>query len=152
MKYILYDNRTEEGKKALYKKLKDLPEGEYVIEVKQNRPNRSINANKYYHAVLNIICTETGQGTGDKNFDHEQLHEILKRKFNSETIIFPKGGTEIVGKSTSDLDSKEFTIYVNRVKQWAKDEFGIDIPEPEDVTYKRWMEFENNYNKTFSGF
>lgn len=151
-KHILYDNRTEEGKRDLYKKLKELPDGEYVIEVKKNKAIRSMTANAYYHVVLNIICTSTGQGTGDKNFDHDQLHEILKRKFNSDTFHLPKGGVEVVGKSTSEMDTTEFASYINRVKQWAKEEFGIIVPEREDLDYKKWMEIDNEYNKTYSGF
>lgn len=151
-KLILYDNRSDEGKHKLWNSLKALPEGEYIVEIKKNRPVRSLNANKYYHAVLNIICTQSGQGTGDKKFDHDQLHEILKKKFNGEVINFPKGGSEIVGKSTSDLDTKEFAVYMNRVKNWAREEFDIIIPEHGDVDHIKWMEYENDYNRTFSGY
>lgn len=152
MKHFIYDNRQEESKREFYNKLKSLEQAEYVVVIKRNCAVRSLSANKYYHAILNIICIKSGQGTGDKIFDHDQLHELLKKKFNNEVIFFPKGGSELVGKSTSDLDTKEFAIYINRVKQWAIDEFDIVIPELKDLDYKGWMEIENEYDKTFSGF
>jgi hypothetical protein len=144
MKAFLYDNREEQSKRDFYEKLKALEPGEYVVSIKKNRPARSLNANKYYHAVLNIISIDTGH-------THEQLHEICKRKFNSEVIYLPKGGSEIFGQSTSKLDVQEFASYVNRVKQWAIDEFNIVIPEQKDVDLKRWMDIQNTYDDNNRG-
>lgn len=152
MKHFLYDNRDEASKRKFYEKLKELLPAEYVVSIKQNRAVRSLSANKYYHAILNIICLSSGQGTGDMSFDHDQLHEILKKKFNGSLIHFPKGGTEVVGNSTADLDTKEFAAYINRVKLWAKDEFEIIIPDLKDMDYKKWMDIDNAYNKTYSGW
>lgn len=152
MRLFLYSAKNEKSHKELGSLLRELPEGDYVIQIKKNRAVRSLNANKYYHAILNLICIQSGQGTGDKNFDHAELHEILKKKFNSRIIYFTKGGAEIVGQSTSDMDSKEFGSYVNQVKKWAQDEFGIIILEPQDIDYLKWMAIANEYSRTFSGY
>jgi hypothetical protein len=117
---------------------------EYVVTIAKNRPVRSLKANKYYHAILKIIAIDTGH-------THDQLHEICKKKFNAEIVHLPKGGTEILGRTTSDLDTAEFAGYVNRVKQWAQDEFNIVIPELKDVDYKMWMEIETTYEDNFQG-
>ncbi len=118
---------------------------EYAVVVKANKPIRSLQSNKYYHTIIKYIAGETGH-------THEQIHEICKRKFNSEVVQFPKGGSEFVGRSTKDLNTTEFAGYVNRVVQWALDEFNIVIPKPQDVTYARWMQIENNYDKSQNGF
>jgi|SRR5690242_5489704 len=125
--------------------LRELPPGDYCITIKKNKPIRSLNANKYYHATLNIIGAESG-------ITHERLHEICKRKFNAEIVQLPRGGAEIMGRSTADMDTKEFAAYVNQVKQWAIDEFNIVIPEPQDVTYEMWMKIQNSYTKVHEGF
>lgn len=145
MKIILYTANDEASHKALGAELRKLPDGEYCIEVKKNRPIRSMKANKYYFAILKIIGTATGH-------THEELHEIMKLKFNSDLIHFPKSGSQIIGKTTSDLDTAEFAAYINRVKKFSIEEFGLIIPEPKDLDYARWMEIENSYNRTFSGF
>jgi hypothetical protein len=145
MRHLLFNTEDEDTKEKLLKELRDLPDGEYHITIKKNKPIRSLKANAYYWVILNIIGAETGH-------DREQLHEICKKKFNSDVILYPKGGLEIVGRSTSDLDTAEFTAYVNRVKMWAQDDWGIEIPEAKDVDYKRWMEIENAYDKSQSGF
>lgn len=145
MKILLYKAKDAESHKKLGKALQDLPDGEYVVEVKKNRNIRSMSANKYYHAILNIIGISTGH-------THAELHETLKLKFNCEVVFFPKGGSQTIGKSTNGLDTKEFAAYINRVKQWAIDEFGISIPEAKDVDYVKWMEYENTYNENTNGF
>lgn len=144
-KIFLYKTKDEKKHKELGAFLWALDPGEYVIEIKKNRNIRSISANKYYHAILNIIAIETGHS-------HDELHEALKLKFNCEIIHFPKGGSQMIGKTTSDLDTKEFASYINRVKHWALDEFQIVIPEAKDMDYAKWMEIENNYEKVRSGY
>lgn len=144
MKIMLYTSKDAASHKKLGEALRELPEGEYVITVKKNRAIRSLSANRYYHCILNIIGIHTGH-------THEELHEAMKMKFNCAVIYFPKGGSQIVGKTTSDLDSAEFSSYIARVKQWALDEFNLVIPEAKDIDYKRWMEIENNYDETVAG-
>lgn len=118
---------------------------DFCVVVKQNKPIRSLKANGYYHIILTIIGAETGH-------THEQLHDICKKKFNYEVINLPKSGSEIRGRSTKDLLTDEFAAYVNRVKQWAQDEFGIQIPERESIDYSTQVEIGNRYDKVHSGW
>lgn len=141
----LYTAGDANSHKLLGRKLSELKPGDYVIEVKRNRPIRSLAHNKYYFAILKLIATETGN-------DVDRLHEIAKKKFNGEMVQLPKSGMEMVGRSTSELDSKEFSAYINRVKLWANDEFGITVYDRENMTIEQLMDIENNYEKVFSGF
>lgn len=145
MKLFTYTAGDVASHAQLGKDLQAMKAGEYIVQVKRRKPIRSISANAYYWVILNIISMSTGE------YDRDRLHEICKRKFNGELIQLPKGGTELIGRSTADLDSKEFAGYVTRVKQWALDEWGIIIPELKDIDYKRWMEITNAYDDNFSG-
>ena len=145
MKNILYTAGDEKSHKDLGKYLQGLPAGDYIIQVKKNRPIRSLSANRYYHLILNIMGIETGH-------THEQLHEICKLKFNPEIINTPKGGSIVVGRTTGDMDTKEFGAYVNRVKQWARDEFNMVIPEPGEMDRLKQYEIENRYEAVHSGY
>jgi hypothetical protein len=145
MKVFLYTAGDPNSHKELGRKLQELESGkEYIIEVKKNRAIRSLSQNKYYWVILQIIAISTGE------YDKDTLHDTCKKKFNGHWVHFPSGD-EYLGKSTSDLDSAEFTAYLNRVKQWALEEFNIIIPEPKDIDYKRWMEIENSYDEHFHG-
>lgn len=143
-KILLYKAGDAQSHKNLGKELQSLKEGEYVVKIIRNRPIRSLSANKYYHAILNIIGIETGH-------THEELHDALKLKFNAKVLHFPKGGSQIVGESTSNLDTKEFAAYVNQVKNWALNEFGIVIPEARDLDYQKWIEIETAYQENQQG-
>jgi len=156
MKYISYKAGNAEDHKKLGDYLHSLwkeNEGvEFLITVKKNKSVRSLSQNSYYWVILDLIAIHSGQGTGDKNFDRDELHDLLTKKFLGKIKQLPKGGAEIISGKTSTLDTKEFTDYLNRVKLWARDEWNLNIPEPKDVTYQRWMEIENSYNETFSGY
>jgi hypothetical protein len=145
MRTFIIKSGDETTYKPLGKYLRELkPGGNYIIEVKKNRAIRSLSANRYYHAILNIIGISTGH-------THEELHEAMKMKFNCTVIFFPKGGSQVISKTTADLDTAEFAGYVNRVKAWALNEFGIIIPEAKDIDYARWLEIENTYEENQQG-
>lgn len=126
-------------------KFRELENGNWVFEVKKNRPIRSLSHNRYYWALLTIISTYSGE------FDRDTLHEVCKNKFNGKMINLPKGGSERVGQSTSNMDKSEFSAYINRVKAFAHNEFGLIIPEREDMTTELWLSIENNYEENFKG-
>lgn len=145
MKQLIFDTEDEGTKEKMLEVFRDLPDGKYLVRISRNKPIRSLKANAYYWVLLSIIATETG-------YEREQLHEICKRKFNSDVILYPSGEVDIVGKSTTALNSAEHAAYVNKIKMWAQDEWRINLPEPADIDYQRWMEIENNYNRSQSGW
>lgn len=156
MRIFFYTPSNPEDHKDLGKKLRELPATrkdkngndvriDYRVEVYEKKHVRSLKANAYYHVILNIIGIDTGH-------THEQLHEICKKKFNGDIIHLPKGGMEQVGKTTTNLDTAEFTAYVNRVKQWAQDEFGIVIPDASQLDERRVAEVQNVYDQNNSGY
>lgn len=148
----MYEPGNDAMHKEIGQKLRELPVGKkYVITIKQHRDVRSLPQNRYYRVVLTLISAQTGQGTGDRFLDQDMLHDIFKKKFNGEMVYFPKSGSEVVGGSTASMDSKEFTMYINRIKKWAEEEYGLIIPEQKDMTYAQWMQIETDYDETFSG-
>lgn len=144
MRNFVYIAGDKESHKGLGKKLAELKPGSYVIQVKKNRAVRSLSANRYYHLILNIIGVSTGH-------THDELHETLKLKFNGKMIYFPKGGSQMIGASTANLDSAEFAAYLNRVKNWANQEFDIVIPERESVTHEQWLAMDDVYEQNQNG-
>jgi hypothetical protein len=145
MKNILYTAGDPKSHKELGARLRELPVGEYIIQIKKNRAIRSLSANRYMHFAVNIVANHTGHS-------HDEIYEIAKLKFNSKLIHLPKGGTQIVSMSTKDLDTKEFGAFVNRFCQWALDEFGISIPQPGDLDLMKQIEIENQYERIHSGY
>jgi hypothetical protein len=138
MKIGIYDNRDENSKRKLYAVLKDLPEGEYRYEIKKNKPVRSISHNRYYRIVLQCIAGYSGH-------TEDHLHEYYKKRFNSFELL-----GEVIGESTSNLDSTEFNLYIKKVKEHAIEFFGCRFLEPQDKDYAMWEQMtKQSYNAMF---
>ena len=106
--------------------LKDMQKlkGDVVVIVDKRRTQRSLNANALYWMWLGVIEEETGQ-------DKDEVHDFFKTKFL-------KGTKQVFGKvyevvsSSAILDSKDFSDYMSKCKQFAINELNIILPEPFD--------------------
>ncbi|MGL5913699.1 MAG: hypothetical protein ACRCZB_05990 [Bacteroidales bacterium] len=109
----------------------------YIVEVKVKRERRSIEQNRLYWLWLTCIQDETGN-------DKETLHEFFKQHVlgvKTLWILDDRYSVDMV-RSTTALDTKEMTDYLNRVQQFANVDLGIILPNPEDL---HWEEFYNKY-------
>jgi hypothetical protein len=144
---FLYKSKDEKSHKELGKKLSELPEGGYVIKVSKNKPVRSLGQNAYYHMVWNIYATHTGHYIDELKkefYDKIGFFEVFTDKREISTKRY---------KSSADLDETEFAALINQQAQWGRDEFPeVIVPRKEDATYLQWMQVENDYNRTFSGW
>lgn len=116
-----------------------LPDGKpYTVEIKVKRKQRSTDQNRLYWLWLTCIMAETGE-------HKDRLHEFFKQHFlgGEEHWAFNKYQV-IVPRSTSTLDTKQMTDYLERVQQFAATELGIVLPNPEDL---QWAEFEAQYSQ-----
>lgn len=147
MKHFLYTAKDAASHAEVGRKLRDLPEGEYVISVKKNKPIRSLGDNAYYHMIFNIYATHTGH----------YLDE-LKKEFYDKIGYFTlftdsRGKVTKRYKSSADEDTAGMQALKNQQAQWLRDEFPeVIVPRKEDSTYLTWLQVENDYNKTFSGW
>lgn len=97
------------------------------------RKDRSNNQNSYYWGVIvHLLSEHTGFGT-------DEMHEILKHKFLRRTIWVPtKHGTKeqsVIAESTAKLTTKQFEEYTSNIRQWASQDLGVFLPEPNEVDY-----------------
>jgi hypothetical protein len=132
MSRVTFHGRIEGGKlqidrEAFAAQLATLPDGEVTIKVQGQ--TRSERQNRWYWGVvLAALSDHTG-------YTAEELHELCKQRFNARTVSDVDPDTGEVSdsewrQSTAALDSAAFTVYVERVRQWAAQEFGIVIPDP----------------------
>lgn len=107
--------------------LEDLdPEKYYSVEIKKYRNTRSQHQNAYYWGVVvNILSKELG-------YDSDEIHEILKAKFNTKKTILPNGEEVEHVDTTTNKDTYEFNLYIEEIQRWASQELGIYIPDPEE--------------------
>jgi len=121
--------RSKEDMDAIKDYLDRLPDGkQFEVSVRLHKEKRSNPQNALYHSWLNIICKET------KN-DHETVHKAFAKMFLGVDVC-EFGGQKIAKiKSTTSLNTEQFTEYLNQVEAFAAVELGIILPHPDDRLY-----------------
>lgn len=113
-----------------------LPEGKrYHVRISLKREKRTVDQNSLYWLWIACIMDETGN-------EKEFLHEFFKGKFLGyhERVVF--GQVVKTPKTTTTLDTKQFTNYLEEIRVFAAAELGIVLPDPED---KYWQDFYDKY-------
>lgn len=118
------------------KKLHIDSKNKYLADIKKKRKIRSINQNSLYWLWLKCIWDETGN-------HKDTLHDYFAKKYlgQEQIMIFGKYPVS-VNKTTTALDTKQFTDYLERIQQEALTELDICLPQPKD---RHWDEFYDRY-------
>lgn len=106
------------------------------ITIEKERGTRTLRQNNYYWGiVLKYIAEYIGER-------EEDLHEIFKAKFLKSRRQW-RGAEMTILKSTSDLTSDEFGIYIDRVIQEGA-ELGVVVPMADPDYYVK-EQFPEHY-------
>ena len=93
---------------------------EVDLVLRRQRKPRSLKQSAYYWAVVIPLLAEVA------GYDDEEMHAALKMRFLRNHV-----GADLPSvRSTSDLDTAEFTEYIERVRQLAAEFYGLLIPNP----------------------
>ncbi|WHP06774.1 recombination protein NinB [Acinetobacter corruptisaponis] len=123
-----------------------------VVEIRPETKDRSKAQNRLYWKWLHEIHRKTGN-------DEDQLHFEFKKKFlisilkrddkdyanmclaisalkQSESEQFEAIANGVIREtSTTRMDTKQFTEYLNLIEAYALKEFGLVLPVPDDLKY-----------------
>ena len=120
MDFIIDFNKPD-SKALLREHLRSL-KGEYVIKVVKKSKVRSLQINKYYWSVvLKYISDFTGAST-------DYLHEVFKYRFIPQVVF-----SDDFLLSTQDLTNEECWSYIEKIREFAFNELGVNIPTPDGV-------------------
>ncbi len=101
----------------------------WSVDIKPYKKNRSLSQNKMYWLWITCIGDSIG-------YERDELHAIMADKFLPDEIV-EYGGKQIKkDKSTSRLNTKEFTEYLEKIDRFAAAELGIVLPSPDDLYYE----------------
>ena len=104
-------------------------EGQQIeLVLRKHKSHRSNQQNAWYWGVIvELISQHTG-------YTPSEAHEALKFRFLSDHNPDHQGLIKI--KSTSQLSTKEFAEYCDRIVRWAAEHMEIFIPDPGQVDYQ----------------
>jgi hypothetical protein len=93
---------------------------------------RSTPQNSYYWGVVIKEISIRLRDLGHQWLEDEDVHLMMKLKFNHEDVVSEEGEVLELPKSTTSLTTVEFMEYIDRVRQWAAGFLNIHIPEPNE--------------------
>ena len=133
---------NQKNKGQLIQKIVDLPEKEYVCEIREAKRVRSLSQLKYYRGVVVlVVAIEMG-------VDQHTTHEYLLQHYAPREIVSFKGAEfEIIkrtGESGLCMDTKEMTEYLNTIRNQAL-HHGWYIPKPDECTNETISEINSKY-------
>ena len=143
----LYDTSNPLDKANFMLRAKKLPDGGKIIELTEKKPKRSLPANRYLHVILAYFGRQTG------NTLQWVKQQYYKKLVNPDLFIREKEdkflGRISVLRSSADLDSSEFSLSIERFRNWSAQEAGIYIPSADEAILIQQMEIEISKNSEF---
>ncbi|SRR6185437_6401630 len=136
----LFGHIDEAGKFVLHNRhrfeewARKYPGKEVAIRFERKSVKRSDPQNRYYWGVVIKEISIRLRDLGNDWLTDEDVHDLMKLKFNHEQVIGDGGEVLEIPKSTANLTKTQFLEYVERVRMWAADFLCIDIPDPNTQT------------------
>jgi len=144
---MIYDTSTPLDKANFLLRAKKLAESGKIIEMSEKKPRRSLPQNKYLHVILAYFGTQTG------NTLEWVKQQYYKKLVNPDLFIREKEdkylGKIKVLRSSADLDTSEFSLSIERFRNWAAQEASIYIPSSDEAILIQQMEIEIERNKEY---
>ena len=110
-----------------------MDEAKVEVIIRKARSKRTVKQNNYYFGVVLKIIAEESGSWDEKKYTTNDLHAFFRSEFLSRRVdIFGKMRTII--RSTTDLNTKEFTEYIRQIKMFAASTLDIFIPDSDSVT------------------
>lgn len=144
---MIYDTSNPLDKANFLLRAKKLAESGKIIELTEKKPRRTLSQNSYLHVILAYFGTQTG------NTLEWVKQQYYKKLVNPDLFIREKEdkylGRIKVLRSSADLDTSEFSLSIERFRNWAAQEVGIYIPSADEAILIQQMEIEIERNKEF---
>ena len=123
---MIYDCSESGETQKMYKRLEFLVLHAKTIEVKEVREKRTLNQNSYLHLLLAYFGLNFG-------YTKEEAKKMFKEEINKELFRYEKKGREFF-RSSSDLDTKEMTIAIERFRNLSANQ-GCYLPSADEKEY-----------------
>lgn len=144
---MIYNLSSPLDKANFLLRAKKLAESGVIVDLTEKKPRRSLPQNKYLHVILAYFGAQTG------NTLEWVKQQYYKKLVNPDLFIREKEdkylGRIKVLRSSADLDTSEFSLSIERFRNWAAQEAGIYIPLADEAILIQQMEIEIERSKEF---
>lgn len=137
---IFYADRIVNGRfvtRAVNDILRELEDRQVEVCIRLKRNYTSQPQMGYYRGVVIAMLVlemrnRSVNGPHGGPITDQQVHEMLAARFLREAVLInPETGEYMeVVKSTAKLTTGEMTDYIEQIRAWAMEVFGLNIPDP----------------------
>lgn len=138
---IWYPDRIVNGQfvtRAVRELMASLEDQQVEVCVRPFRPRTSLKQHRYYRGMVIELLVEEMRNHGVTGphggpITHEQVHQMMAQRFLRESVLIDEESGEYMDivRSTADLTTGEMASFVEAVRDWAYETFGLDIPDPD---------------------
>lgn len=114
----------------VYEVMRASSNGVYELSIKKCRATRTQNQNEYLWGCVYPILLDALLDAGWELTSTEQVHEFFKHQMAQDKVINRHTG-EIMSlpTSTATMDTTQFSAYIDKLKDYASEYLGVEIPE-----------------------
>lgn len=119
------------NKSAVKKMFDELTDGRYLATV-ESKNKRSLPQNAYYWMILTDYIQPALYDLGWRSIKtKDDAHFFVADMFLKQKVVNEETGEvkERI-KSTTELSTMEFNVYLSEIIEWAAEYLSISIPEP----------------------
>ncbi len=144
---MIYDLNNEVQRSRFKRRCNDLYTNKCTVELTEKK-QRTRSQNNYLHLIIGWFASETG------NTAEYVKREYFKRHCNRDLFIVQRddkllGSTVEDVKSSRELTKEEMSVAIDRFRNWAAAEGGIELPSPDDGAFLAAIEVELSQNARF---
>lgn len=126
---------------------KRLLEERALVEMKRKNPRRTLSQNSYLHVLTAYFAAEYGCSADEAKVDYYK--RTCNRDLFERHRTNRRGGEVRYLRSSSELDTAEMTLSIDRFRTWSASVAGIYLPSPEDHQLLIYAQQEIERNKEY---
>jgi hypothetical protein len=147
---MIFDTSNPDMRKKAINRIKHLLDKNAKIEVLEKKKNRTYSQNNYLHLILSWFALEYGETLQYvKQIIFKQ--KVNEHIFKTEFINYQTGEVRDRIKSTSELNTQEFSEATERFRNFSVKHLGLYLPEPKDLVHLEEIknQIEQHENKIY---
>ena len=119
----------------LYSFFRAMPDGSYMLSITKQKRGRTLNQNEWLWGCVYPILLDGLLDAGWEFTSVEQVHEFFKRLMAQDRVVnYETGEIVEIPKSTATMDTQQFSMYIDKLRDYAEEFLNTTIPSPD----KNW--------------
>jgi len=127
----IHNGLFKRNRNTVLEAIKSFNGSDVVITIDKVKKKRSNNQNAFYWGVLIPLMQQGAKDTWGESWSVDKAHKHLSKLFVFHESVNQKTG-EITQtpKSTTELTTTDWEVYVTEIRIYLLENFDIDAPEP----------------------